>query len=141
MEATVVLPKAIQAYFDTVNRKAFVETAELFAEEGKIIPPFDQPVEGRAAIATYLNQEASDMTFTPLECEAELECEAACKAEDHTDSPNSSDTESFIVKGKVKNSLFVVNVGWQFVLLKTGEIKSVKVKLLASLQELMKIRR
>ena len=126
MEATLVLPKAVEAYFEMVNQKDFEQTAGLFAAEGKLVPPFDKPIVGRDAIAAYLTKEASDMTFTPLECEPDKDAETS--------------GESFVVKGKVKNSLFVVNVGWQFILRESGEIEAVKVKLLASLKELMKIR-
>ena len=126
MAEVATLPQAVQAYFNTVNRKAFEETADLFAEDGQLVPPFDKPIVGREAIATYLKKEASDMTFTPMACEpAEVD---------------SSMGESFAVKGKVKNSLFVVNVSWQFDVQETGEIASVKVKLLASLKELMNLR-
>ena len=126
MQEVIALPVSVQAYFDTVNRKDFEATARLFAAAGTLVPPFDKPIEGRSAIAAYLTKEASDMTFTPITLDP-------VEAEDNLVG------ERFAVKGKVKSSLFVVNVGWQFDLHK-GEIQSVKVKLLASLKELMNLR-
>ena len=125
----LVLPKVVEAYFETVNRKDFEQTVALFVEEGTLVPPFDKPIVGRDAIAAYLEKEASDMTFTPMESEPIEDTDA------------SADTQRFAVKGKVKNSLFIVNVGWQFDLTESNEIESVQVKLLASLKELMNLKR
>lgn len=124
-QADTTMPAAIQQYFDTVNNKAFEQTATLFAKEGELVPPFEKPVQGREAIAQYLAKEARDMIFSPSECVADKE----------------SGDRTFWVKGKVKNSLFVVNVGWQFILTEADEIEFVKVKLLAKLEELLKLNR
>ena len=45
------------------------------------------------------------------------------------------------IQGQVQTSLFKVNVAWKFILNSAKEIVSVKVKLLASLAELVKLRR
>ena len=132
-EAAIAMPEAIQRYFDTVNAKDFDQTAALFAAEGQLFPPFEKPVQGHEAIAHYLNQEASDMTFSPSNIASQSASERA--------PADSYSGEAFTVKGKVKNSLFAVNVSWLFVLNASGEIESVKVKLLAKLEELLKLNR
>ncbi len=45
------------------------------------------------------------------------------------------------IKGKVTTALFTVNVAWIFILKHQKEIVSVEVKLLASLEELVKFKR
>ena len=138
------IPVQIQRYFDTLNGRAFEQTAALFAPDGQLVPPFEKPIQGRDAIAQYLTAEASEMTFTPSESELLApdveEGEPAC-------------IQTWIVKGKVKTSLFTVNVAWQFELsmtaLETREnnssiqpsIQTVKIKLIASLNELLKFKR
>ncbi len=124
-EGAIAMPEAIQRYFDTVNAKEFDQTAALFAEAGQLFPPFEKPVQGREAIAQYLIKEASDMTFSPVQCTP----------------ADSEDNEAFTVKGKVKNSLFAVNVSWLFILNASDEIELVKVKLLAKLEDLIKLNR
>lgn len=124
-ETVVDMPKPVQRYFETLNAKAFEQTVALFAADGQMFPPFDKPIVGREAIAQYLTKEASDMTFSPMHCEP-TDAEFA---------------EAFMVKGKVKNSLFAVNVSWLFGLDRAGNIEAVKIKLLAKLEELMKLNR
>lgn len=124
-EAAIALPETIQRYFDTINAKDFEQTAALFAEAGQLFPPFDKPIQGHEAIAQYLTKEASDMTFSPAQCAP----------------ASSEENEAFLVKGKVKNSLFAVNVSWLFSLRASNEIDFVKVKLLAKLDELLKLNR
>ena len=122
-EAAIALPETIQRYFNTINAKDFEQTAALFAEAGQLFPPFDKPIQGQEAIAQYLTKEAIDMTFSPAHCAL----------------ANSESANAFIVKGKVKNSLFAVNVSWLFGLNASNEIEFVKVKLLAKLDELLKL--
>ena len=119
----ITMPETIQHYFDTLNAKAFEQTAELFTQAGQLCPPFDKPIAGREAIARYLIKEASDMTFSPSQC-APAKSEAG---------------KAFMVSGKVKNSLFAVNVSWLFVLNASAEIELVQVKLLAKLEELLRL--
>ncbi len=125
------LPALVQSYFDALNAKDFERTAALFSEQGRLIPPFEKPIEGREAIAHYLATEASEMTLTPLTCEPQNESENL----------KNEATQSFRVEGKVKHSLFIVNVVWQFDLATTDKIESVQIKLLASFKELLKVKR
>lgn len=144
--AELVLPSPIQQYFETANAGKFKQMAALFAEDGQLIPPFEQPIVGKEAIAQYLISEATGMRFTPLDYEA---------LDRHTSNHETFDLETSktdtlelsqqlsqhsLVRGKAKTPLFVVNVAWEFVLNETQEIVSVKVKLLAKLNELLKLR-
>ncbi len=101
----------------------------MFAEDGQLVPPFEPPIVGRDAIAQYLSAEAAGMSFNPMQLEDRDPAES-----DDTTSP------SHLVRGKVKTSLFTVNVAWEFTLNRTQEILVVKVKLLAKLNELLKLK-
>lgn len=129
------LPVPVQCYFETLNQGAFEQAAALFAENGQMVPPFEQPIEGRAAIAHYLSTEARDMNLTPLECES------IAPSADQTADIDADSLQRFLVRGKVKTPLLGVNVAWQFDLNAIDEIAKVRIKLLASLQELIKFNR
>lgn len=115
----------ILKYFETLNAGDFQAAGELFAPEGSLLPPFDQPIVGPAAIATYLQQEAKGFVLQPCEGTAQR-LEDGC-------------TE-FQIVGKVQTPLFAVNVAWRFVLSPEREILLTKIKLLAALQELLSLR-
>ncbi|HEY9670877.1 MAG TPA: ketosteroid isomerase family protein [Waterburya sp.] len=113
-------------YFQTMNAGEYEATAALFAPTGAMHPPFEQPIEGQEAIAGYLQAEAKGMQLLPTTGVAET-------LED--------DQIQIQVSGKVQTPLFSVNVAWIFILNSEQEIVYVKVKLLASPQELLKLRR
>jgi hypothetical protein len=113
-------------YFATLNGGNFVKTAALFAENGALHAPFEPPIVGREAIATYLAAEAKGMKLLPREGIKETVEE---------------DLQLVRVTGRVETPLFGVNVSWQFLLTPEDEILAVQVKLLASPQELLKLRR
>ncbi len=115
---------AIRSYFSTINQGQFELTAALFSDQGQLVPPFDSPVTGPQAIANYLKQEAVDMRFQPRSATSQV-------------LPNGkTDVE---VRGQVSTSLFKVNVVWNFLLSSQGKIALVKVNLIASMQELLRI--
>lgn len=115
----------IQQYFDALNGAAYSEAASLFEETGVLRPPFEQPVQGREAIAAYLAQEARGMTLQP-------EQGTIISAEGGAE---------ITIQGKVQTRLFKVNVAWIFAVVAGSALASVQVKLLASPQELLKLRR
>lgn len=121
-----VTETAVLSYFRSLNAGDFSATASLFAIDGELNPPFESAVVGRDAIAAYLEQEATDMQLLPKQ---------GVVAE------NEHGYTQFQVKGKVKTPLFSVNVGWIFILNSQQEIASATVKLLASPQELLSLRR
>ncbi len=129
-QVPAALPESIQRYFDRLNQGEFERAAALFAEDGQLLPPLEKPIRGRAAITHYLSTEADGMTLTPLRCETS---EPSAQTEEEP-------TVDFVVRGKVKTSLFVVNVAWQFSLNAADEITRVKIKLLAKLEELLKFK-
>jgi hypothetical protein len=113
----------IAAYFTRLNSGEFGAAAQLFADCGQLAPPFEEPIEGRAAIATYLEREASGMSFWP-------ESGALLIRED--------DLAQYHIQGKVKTNYFTINVSWLIQLNPNKEILLVEVKLLAALEELLK---
>lgn len=113
-------------YFQTMNSGDYEATAALFAPTGAMHPPFEQPIEGPDAIATYLKAEAKGMQLFPRKGTVET-------LED--------DQIQIQVSGKVQTPLFGVNVGWIFLLNLEREILYAKIKLLASPQELLSLRR
>ncbi|NJM85570.1 MAG: nuclear transport factor 2 family protein [Leptolyngbyaceae cyanobacterium SL_1_1] len=112
-------------YFERLNQGEFNAAADLFAPEGQLQPPFEEPIMGAEAIAAYLSQEASNMQLEPLQGEL-TRLENGVQAE---------------IKGKVRSPLFKVNVGWIFVLNHQAKIEHVRIRLLASIQELLELRR
>jgi len=125
--AFLQLPEMIQQYFTTFNQGRFHETAALFSPQGQLIPPMDAPVVGPQAIQAYLQQEAMGM-------EIELEQQLAL--------PGQSTLSATRVKGRVKTPFFSVNVAWTFELSgdAPAQIAAVQIELLASWEELLKIR-
>ncbi|MFP3436003.1 nuclear transport factor 2 family protein, partial [Paraburkholderia sp. SIMBA_061] len=57
--------RLIEQYFQTLNAQAFNSTAALFAQDGELHPPLEEPVVGNRAIAQYLATEAMGMTLVP----------------------------------------------------------------------------
>ncbi|MBD0267994.1 nuclear transport factor 2 family protein [Pseudanabaena sp. FACHB-2040] len=114
----------VQTYFTAFNQGDFAATAALFAAEGELRAPFEEPISGREAIEAYLQEEASNMQASPQEM-ASVEL---------------GELRQVIVKGTVRAIIFNVNVRWTFLLNNEDEIVQAEVKLLASLQELMSLR-
>lgn len=116
----------ILRYFETFNQGDFEATSALFATEGILHPPFESGIVGPEAIAAYLQAEATGMKLTPRQGIVEAQTE---------------DGLQFRVSGKVFTPLFGVNVSWMFWLNSKQEITALKLKLLASPQELLNLRR
>ncbi len=116
----------ILRYFETLNAGEFEQTAALFAPAGAMHPPFEAPVVGEDAIASYLQAEAPGMQLFPREGIAELLEDGQLMVQ---------------VSGKVQTPWFSVNVAWRFLLNSEREIASATIKLLASPQELLNLRR
>ena len=112
-------------YFDSFNRGDFAATARLFADEGAMHPPFESPIVGRDKIAAFLEAEAKGMRLIPREGIVE-----AAEA----------NQTKFQIGGMVQTSLFGVNVAWHFIL-NQQQILYVRIKLLASPQELLNLQR
>ena len=113
-------------YFTRLNNGQFIATANLFSEQGWLTPPFEKPIQGRAAIAHYLQQEASGMKFYPEQGELLTD-----------DGPHIH----YQIRGKVETNWFTVNIAWSIQLNVAKEIVAVEVDLLASLNELLSMNR
>ncbi|MBL1174724.1 ketosteroid isomerase family protein [Pantanalinema sp. GBBB05] len=116
----------IQRYFELLNGGEFQAASELFAEDGALQPPFEGQIVGRDAIANYLVKEAQGLILRP-QWGKQQALDNGC-------------TE-FEIAGNVQTALFTVNVSWTMILSPWQELFLVRVKLLASLQELVKFRR
>lgn len=112
-------------YFEALNAADFAATAALFATEGELNPPFENPIISPDAIASYLEAEAQGLVLNPQTGETLCRDDGGLEAQ---------------ITGKVSTSLFTVNVAWQFILNPQKEITYARIKLLASPQELLSLR-
>lgn len=126
LKQTTSLESLPSEYFETINAGDFQATAALFAENGEMHPPFESTIVGREAIANYLQSEAKGMRLEPKQSSVSTSEENLSKVN---------------VTGKVFTPLFSVNAGWQFLLNSSNQIVVVKIKLLASAQELLQLKR
>lgn len=116
----------ILRYFESLNAGEFDETASLFAPDGVMQPPFESGIVGFDAIAAYLKQEAQGIKAEPRQGIAE----------------NLDNNQiEFQVSGKAQTTWCGVNVMWLFILNQERQIQFTRIKLLASPQELLSLRR
>lgn len=123
--AQTPLEQTLARYFETLNAGEFQQTADLFTAEGKLYPPFEEEIVGREAIVHYLEKEAQGLQLFPLRKSVE----------------QAEGSLSYHIIGKVQTPLFSVNVGWNFIVNLDAEICSIRVKLLAALQELLRLKK
>lgn len=116
----------ILRYFETLNAGDFAATSELFALNGAMQPPFESPIRGREAIIEYLQREAQGLTTIPREGIAH---------------PADQNCTEFEIAGRAQLPMFGVNVTWYFTLNSDQEVLFTRIKLNASPQELLKLRR
>ena len=116
----------IDEYFARLNNGEFIATAELFAEQGCLNPPFDNQIQGRDAIAQYLEEQARGIIFAPADGEILI---------------SDSDHTQYQIQGKVEMNWFTVNVSWSIDLNAAKEIMLVEVKLLTALDDLLSFSR
>jgi Domain of unknown function (DUF4440) len=116
----------ILRYFQTLNAGEFTATAALFAEDAIMYPPFESGIVGTDAIASYLQQEAQGIQAKPQQGITEILPNAQIQVQ---------------VAGKALTSWCGVNVLWLFILNQQLQIVEAKIKLLASPQELLALRR
>ena len=112
-------------YFETLNAGDFEDTANLFAEDGVLHAPFEEPIIGSISIASYLKTEARGMQLEPQQGVSQILEDGNVEVQ---------------VSGRVQTSAFGINVAWLFLLNSDQKILSVTVKLLASPQELLNLR-
>ncbi|MBO3462645.1 nuclear transport factor 2 family protein [Aetokthonos hydrillicola Thurmond2011] len=113
-------------YFDSLNTGEFQKAAALFAADGVMYPPFESGIVGSDAIADYLQREAKDLKACPRQGILEsLELEQI----------------QIQITGTVQTSWCSVNVNWLFILNDQKQIAHAKIKLIASPQELLSLKR
>ncbi|MFW9259205.1 nuclear transport factor 2 [Nostoc sp. KVJ20] len=117
---------SILSYFETLNAGEFEATAALFAVDGVMRPPFESDIVGKDAIAAYLKEEGQNIKAYPNTGIAET--------------LENGDIQIQIT-GKAKTSWCSVNVLWLFILNQQQQIFYTRIKLLASPQELLSLRR
>ena len=117
---------SVLRYFETLNAGEFEATAALFAVDGVMRPPFESDIVGTDAIADYLKQESQNIKAYPNTGIAETLENATIQVQ---------------VTGKAQTSWCSVNVLWLFILNEQRQISYTKIKLLASAQELLSLRR
>ena len=122
----------INSYFSHLNDRNFEEVANLFSLQGSLHPPFEKGICGRAAIRRYLEAEATGIQAFPQSINVQSNPAGYISNEDSQ--------ISYQVMGYVKTSFFTINVGWLIQLNSEQEIVSVEVKLLADLQELLRLK-
>ncbi len=118
----------IDKYFARLNNGEFIATAELFAAQGCLNPPFDKQLQGREAIAQYLAKEAIGIGFFPEYGEIVTIGTAPTL---------NGDRIQYQIQGKVEMNWFTVNISWSIQLNAAKEITLLEVKLLASLDDLL----
>ena len=112
-------------YFTTINNQNFTATSLLFTEDGALLAPFEDPIVGQNEIPGYLTTEAKGMKLIPQRGVSEI---------------TQYNIQKIKVLGKVQTSLFTVNLGWYFNLNQNQKIVKVRIKLLASPQELLSLK-
>lgn len=114
-------------YFEAFNAGDYEATSQQFAIDATLHPPFESPIVGRDAIEHYLKAEAKGIIAQPQQETIGQTLEDGC-------------TE-IQVTGRVKTPWFGMSVLWLFTLNDQQEIVFSKLKLIASPQELLKLRK
>ncbi len=122
--ASSSVERSVCKYFQLCNQADFWAVANLFADQGQMVPPFEGSIVGRDAIRRYLRSEAHNLQLMP----ASGNCLVQSDGNSHVQ-----------VVGKVSTLLFRVNVRWSFLITPQGEILQLAIELLASLQELAQL--
>jgi hypothetical protein len=111
----------IQEYFERLNAGEFTAASALFSEHGFLMPPFEESIQGRSAIACYLENEAKGMKIYPEQVEI-------IKFENRN---------QYRIQGKVETSWFTVKANWSISLNSAKEIQYIEVTLLDALTDLL----
>lgn len=115
----------VQAYFTSFNAANFAQAAGLFAETGRLLPPFEAPIVSPSSIAAYLDREAQGMQALPRQVTAQT---------------FPAGNRQVNVVGQVQMPLFTVKVQWEFVIDRQDAILSLRIRLLAALKDLLHLK-
>jgi len=114
----------INEYFTKLNQGNFTAVADLFAEQAGLTPPFDKLVQGRQAIAQYLEKEYIGIKSYPERAEI----------------LKTGLVSQYQVTGSVDIKHIVFNLDWFFELDNSQQIINLEVKIAASLEDLLNFR-
>ncbi|MBW4520090.1 MAG: orange carotenoid-binding protein [Scytolyngbya sp. HA4215-MV1] len=118
----------VLSYMNHMNAFDFQAAVALFAEEGALKPPFQEPIVGQENILAYMREECYGLKLLPAEGISE---------------PAEGGFTQIKVAGKVQTPWFSdsvgINLAWRFLLNPEGKIFFVGIDLLASPQELLKL--
>jgi hypothetical protein len=118
--------KTVLSYVDNMNAFDFEAAVALFAEDGALKPPFQEPVVGRENILTYMRNECYGLKLLP---------------EQGISEPAEGGFTRLKVTGKVQTPWFGnqvgINLAWRFLLNPEGKIFFVGIDVLASAKELL----
>lgn len=119
----------VLSYMENMNAFDFPAAVALFAEDGALQPPFEEPIVGKENILTYMREECYGLKLIPEQGVSE-----AAEGE----------FTQIKVTGKVHTPWFGdsvgINLAWRFLLNPQGKIFLVAIDVLASPKELINLR-
>lgn len=119
---------AVLSYMDNMNAFDFQAAVALFAAEGALKPPFQEPIIGEENILAYMRDECYGLKLLP---------------EQGVFEPAEAGFTQIKVTGKVQTPWFGdkvgINLAWRFLLNPEGQIFFVGIDVLASPQELLNL--
>jgi SnoaL-like domain len=116
----------IYDYFTRLNANDFEGFAALFSPDGVLHPPFETAIVGRVAICQYLQSTGIEVKALP---------------QSGTMQPGKDGLTVYQISGKVQTPYFTVDVVWTIDLNAEQQVTSVQIKLLATLQDLLRFKR
>lgn len=118
----------VLSYMDNMNAFDFQAAVALFAAEGALKPPFQEPIAGTENILAYMRDECYGLKLLP---------------EQGVSEPAEAGFTQVKVTGKVQTPWFDdkvgINLAWRFLLNPEGQIFFVGIDVLASPQELLNL--
>jgi hypothetical protein len=118
----------ILSYMENMNAFDFQAVVALFAEEGALKPPFQEPIAGQENILAYMREDCYGLKLLP---------------EQGVSEPAEGGFTQIKVTGKVQTPWFGdsvgINLAWRFLLNPEGKIFFVGIDVLASPQELLNL--
>ena len=118
----------VLSYIENMNAFDFQAVVALFAEDGALQPPFQEPIVGHESILAYMREECYGLKLIP---------------EQGVSEPAEAEFTQIKVTGKVQTpwsgESIGINLAWRFLLNPQGKIFFVAIDLLASPQELLNL--
>lgn len=118
----------VLSYMENMNAFDFQAALALFAEDGALQPPFEEPIVGQESILAYMREECYGLKLIP---------------ERGISEPGEGGFTQIKVTGKVQTpwvgDSVGINLAWRFLLNPQGKIFFVAIDVLASPQELVNL--